>query len=329
MTLPLAVEPLAGHLPSMTAAEARLSRLAFDADFEHWLRDTLGAPQLAVSRRAAGAGWVVTLDTDAGQLQLALDANAWAPLQLALSIEDGPMAAAVLTALLQPLGEALAPVLGVPIISARRRDDPPGQDAATLSASGLLVGLRSADEGVLDRLAGACRQAPDLACFTALSLRPRLRVMTRQWPRHVLQSLAPGDVALAGEPQASLRCGVGRVLSAAVFIHPKEFTVQVADHPHMTDDAAAGDELPPPAGTLDELQLPVAFELDTARISLAVLAGMRPGYAVELDVPLREATVRLVCHGQTLGQGQLVAIGDQLGVRITRMEYTHDAAVPG
>ena len=29
--------------------------------------------------------------------------------------------------------------------------------------------------------------------------------------------------------------------------------------------------------------------------------------------------MRLVCHGQTLGVGQLVAIGDQLGVRIVRM----------
>jgi type III secretion protein Q len=110
-----------------------------------------------------------------------------------------------------------------------------------------------------------------------------------------------------------------------VFIHPKEFTVQAADHPQMTDDdaAAAAETDQATAPTLDELQLPISFELDTARISLAALAGMRPGYAVELDVPLREATVRLVCHGQTLGQGQLVAIGGQLGVRITRMEHTH------
>jgi type III secretion protein Q len=105
--------------------------------------------------------------------------------------------------------------------------------------------------------------------------------------------------------------------------------VQAADHPHMTEDAVAAETETAAAPTLDELQLPIVFELDTARISLAALADMRPGYAVELDVPLREATVRLVCHGQTLGQGQLVAIGDQLGVRITRMEHPHDAAVAG
>jgi type III secretion protein Q len=43
------------------------------------------------------------------------------------------------------------------------------------------------------------------------------------------------------------------------------------------------------------------------------------GSVIELDVALLDASVRLVCHGQTLGIGQLVAIGDQLGVRIRRM----------
>lgn len=79
-------------------------------------------------------------------------------------------------------------------------------------------------------------------------------------------------------------------------------------------------------GTLESLELPVAFELDTARVSLAELASMQPGYAVELAVPLAQAQVRLVCQGRTLGQGQLIAIGDQLGVRITRLEFAHDAA---
>jgi type III secretion protein Q len=40
---------------------------------------------------------------------------------------------------------------------------------------------------------------------------------------------------------------------------------------------------------------------------------------IELDVGLLDASVRLVCHGQTLGVGQLVAVGEQLGVRIVQM----------
>ena len=87
-------------------------------------------------------------------------------------------------------------------------------------------------------------------------------------------------------------------------------------------------EQAPDAGeaSLQELQLPVAFEMDTARISLAELAGMQPGYVVELDVPVAQATVRLVCHGQVVGHGQLVAVGERLGVRIERMGVAHVAA---
>jgi type III secretion protein Q len=65
--------------------------------------------------------------------------------------------------------------------------------------------------------------------------------------------------------------------------------------------------------------VPVSFEVDTARVSLAELASMRPGYVIELDQPVSSAPVRLVCHGQTVGHGQLVAIGEQMGVRILSM----------
>jgi type III secretion protein Q len=131
-----------------------------------------------------------------------------------------------------------------------------------------------------------------------------------------------------------LRCGIGRVLQARLFIDPQEFTVHVAEAPTLADDPPGsqpedgihGLEAPPVVGTLESLELPVAFELDTARVSLAELASMQPGYAVELAVPLAQAQVRLVCQGRTLGQGQLIAIGDQLGVRITRLEFAHDAA---
>ena len=77
--------------------------------------------------------------------------------------------------------------------------------------------------------------------------------------------------------------------------------------------------------SIAELQLPVAFEVDTARITLNELASIQPGYVIELDRPLASAAVRLVCHGQTIGHGQLVAVGDQLGIRIVRMGMHHDA----
>ena len=318
-----AIESLSGRLPAMTPAAARLSRLAFDTGFQRWAQATLGLPDLSVSTRDAHAHWVLQLETDHGAAELAVDAAGWMPLELALGIDEPATAAAVATALLQPWADLLSPVLGEPAIVRSRRVEPArgAQDAATLGANGWLVGWRGADARLLDRLEALARAPTDLSILAALPLRPRLRLMTRRWPSQVLRTLARGDIVLVGDSPASLRAGVGCVLSMAVSIHPKEFTVQVADHPQMTDDAASAETDMAAAPALDELQLPIVFELDTARISLGALANMRPGYAVELDVPLREAPVRLVCHGQTLGEGQLVAIGDQLGVRITRLEH--------
>lgn len=317
-----AIEPLSGRLPTMTHGAARLSRLAFDVGFQRWAQTTLGLSDLGISTRDAHAHWLLRLETNHGAAELAIDAAGWMPLELALAIDEPATAAAVATALLQPWADRLSPALGEPAIAQARRIEPArGHDAATLSANGWLVGWRSADSRLLDRLEDLGRAPTDLSVLAALPLRPRLRLMTRRWPSQVLRTLARGDVVLIGEPAASLRAGVGCVLSVAVSIHPKEFTVQVADHPQMTDDATNVETDMAAAPTLDELQLPIVFELDTARISLGALANMRPGYAVELDVPLREAPVRLVCHGQTLGQGQLVAIGDQLGVRITRLDH--------
>lgn len=323
-----AIESLAGHLPTMTPGAARLSRLAFDAGFQRWAQATLGLPGLGVSTRDAHAHWVLRLETHHGAAELAIDAAGWMPLELALAIDEPATATAVATALLQPWADLLAPALGDPAIVLARRVEPTRglHETTTLSANGWHVGWRSADERLLDRLEDLCRSPTDLSVLAALPLRPRLRLMTRRWTGRTLRGLERGDVVLVGESAATLRGGVGCALSVPVSIHTKEFTVQVTDQPHMTDDAATAETDMAAAPALDELQLPIVFELDTARISLGALAGMRPGYAVELDVPLREAPVRLVCHGQTLGQGQLVAIGDQLGVRITRLEHPPGAS---
>lgn len=82
---------------------------------------------------------------------------------------------------------------------------------------------------------------------------------------------------------------------------------------------AEPEETPLPLTDIGGLSLPVAFEIDTARIRLDDLAALGAGSVVPLNVAVRDATVRLVCHEQVVGTGQLVVIGDSLGVRIARM----------
>ena len=65
-----------------------------------------------------------------------------------------------------------------------------------------------------------------------------------------------------------------------------------------------------------ELEVPVHFEIESAALSIAQLSSLRPGYVIELAIPVEEAQIRVVTCGQLLGRGRLVVIGDCLGVQI-------------
>jgi type III secretion protein Q len=103
--------------------------------------------------------------------------------------------------------------------------------------------------------------------------------------------------------------------------------VQSAAH----DAHDAHDALPEHAPDLDApldiglLDLPVQFEIDSVALPLAQLAALRPGYLIELAAPVLDTPVRLVTHGQTVGYGEIVCVGEHLGVRITRMAYASDS----
>jgi type III secretion protein Q len=144
----------------------------------------------------------------------------------------------------------------------------------------------------------------------------------------LLQSLAVGDVLLTScEAQAtngwaarvSFGASLGRRLCVSCRI--AELTLSVEGAPHMTDetDVLSGAQPQETAGKLDELDIPLRFELETVAVPLAELEAIQPGYVIELAMPLSSATLRLVAFGQVLGHAQLVAVGDKLGARITRL----------
>ena len=155
-----------------------------------------------------------------------------------------------------------------------------------------------------------------------------IRLATRSWSAALLASLQPGDLLIcneAGVPghlDAQLFCGAmtGRHWRASIRIAEKKGTImsQVAVHEGST-------ELPahpvgaPLVGGVAELEVPVHFEVDNAAMSLAELSALRPGYVIELSIPVEEAEVRLVSCGQVIGRGKLVVIGDCLGVQISHL----------
>ncbi|MCI3208275.1 MULTISPECIES: type III secretion system cytoplasmic ring protein SctQ [Pandoraea] len=68
------------------------------------------------------------------------------------------------------------------------------------------------------------------------------------------------------------------------------------------------------------LVVPLHLEVGTLDLTLADIARMQPGYLLELPNAAACAQVRLTVHGQTVGHGELVAIGEHLGVQITHMD---------
>ncbi|RRI00722.1 YscQ/HrcQ family type III secretion apparatus protein [Mesorhizobium tamadayense] len=81
---------------------------------------------------------------------------------------------------------------------------------------------------------------------------------------------------------------------------------------------------PPPAGqtleesTLDELPVALAFEIGRTAMPLGEVRQLAPGAVVAL-ADVTDATVDIIANGKRVGRGEIVRIGESLGVRIVRM----------
>jgi len=71
-----------------------------------------------------------------------------------------------------------------------------------------------------------------------------------------------------------------------------------------------------PLERLDALEVSLRFELGALDLSLGELRALKAGHVFDLAQPLNRSAVRIVAHGNVLGKGHLVAIGDRLGVRV-------------
>jgi type III secretion protein Q len=131
----------------------------------------------------------------------------------------------------------------------------------------------------------------------------------------------PRAIATWGTPGLTRLCAVVELQGRSPVI-VKEPNMSEELDPRMIDAGIAVDPADNPI-ELGELELPVQFEIDTVALPLAQLASLGPGYIVELPVAAADAQLRLVAHGQTIGYGELVTVGEHLGIRITRMAHRH------
>lgn len=91
--------------------------------------------------------------------------------------------------------------------------------------------------------------------------------------------------------------------------------------PASTGHAPSAADTPPEDAKLthlDALEVRVTFELDEQSMPLAELKALKSGYVIELDQPLNQSTVHIRANGALVGQGHLIAVGNKLGVRVSR-----------
>lgn len=328
------VESIARRLPTLQASAARAARVGFDRRFQAWLAQASGLDGVQVYPARAPTE-LLSLDIRCahGNARLALDPAQWPALQMAAGLSDAGFARDVIDALVAPLARHFAPLLPGAKVHAVRRYPSRAVSACALPCVGHelgVVGVAGLDGSLSAHLQALLREgvAADLGRLSSLRVPMRITLFERLIRRQRLQGLATGDVVLCGAARrcgprwrATLKFGLGITMQAHADLDIDQSQAHLAAPPGLVDEGAgpvAADLSRTPAG-LEDLQLPIAFEIDSARVSLGELANLGEGSVIELDVALLEASVRLVCHGQTLGVGQLVAVGEQLGVRIVRM----------
>ncbi|HEY2464513.1 MAG TPA: type III secretion system cytoplasmic ring protein SctQ [Steroidobacteraceae bacterium] len=79
-------------------------------------------------------------------------------------------------------------------------------------------------------------------------------------------------------------------------------------------------DAPAAARALESVPVTVDFELGSLALPLGELAALKPGYVFQLAGRLDEARVVIRANGVRVGCGELVAVGDVLGVQLLAIE---------
>jgi type III secretion protein Q len=331
-----AARPLAGLLPAIAPEAAAACRIGFDARLPDLLREWLHVPELTMRSRKPGAKRLrATIDSALGSFSIDIDPGAtstWTLLDT-LACSRSPADAALACAVATELLEREADQRGVDLRGARidrltrvQSDAGDAMPVPVIVVAGLELALAGtgARFGLELRNLLDARDRPATARLQGLFLAVRLEVARRSMRPALLRTLEAGDLLVIGRRRQAtvFRVGAAAELSARATLDFDTGSVRLeaplspdAGEAHMHDDD-------PFDLALDDVEVPVRFEIDTARLSLDALAALEPGQVITLETPLAEAKVIISCHGQRIGSGQLVAVADRLGVRIDRVRTT-------
>jgi len=329
---PHLIRPLGQALPAWPLGRAAAARLCHDTRFAPCLMRWLPGVAVHVGRRRATRPALrLHLSTLTGDLVVDLDAQAraeWALLgELVRQAEPQALACAMADELIQAAAQQRRiDTLGAQVhrIEWVVDDSASADGCPVLSLDGHELRVREVDDAfglfVNEELPKETAFRP--ASLNALRLRCHLAMSERRMTRSAWRSLEPGDVLLLDGPpvRALWRVGAGCALGGIASIDWDGGRVLLSSAlVTLNNEADMNDSSSDPGSIVDDIELPIHFELDTAHLRLDELAAIAPGHVIALEVPLGDAPVRLMCQGQRLGSGRLIAIGDRLGVQIESM----------
>jgi type III secretion protein Q len=94
--------------------------------------------------------------------------------------------------------------------------------------------------------------------------------------------------------------------------------------PALKATRVADDALP--VEQLQKLEVTLHFDLGGLALNLDALGQVAAGHVLELPQALNQCELTILCQERVLGKGQLVAVGERLGVRVTEFAVSADAA---
>lgn len=326
---------------------AAVLRLVHDPRLSQWLGTAYGADMRpAPARYSAAAHLLLNLACPGGNVSIGFPALLLPALALAVAA-DAPRVTSIATLVAARL---MAPVIAQFAAAAGRLGDQRWQTISVTSVglSGAQgagpssvplasfditvakrfyarIGMLSIDPGCAEILQDMISTLPvrHYAATALWRVTSRLRLASRSWTIALLRSLEVGDVLLCKDAvelqalNAQLFCGAPASVywSGQVRINQQKVTIMsdMLEQDGATEGAAS---VPLLATGVAELEVPVHFEIESAALSIAQLSSLRPGYVIELAIPVADAQIRVVTCGQLLGRGKLVVIGDCLGVQI-------------
>lgn len=142
-------------------------------------------------------------------------------------------------------------------------------------------------------------------------------------PAGILRGARPGDVLLpenAPLARGEIVLAVGKLWAAAELAGDRlllrgRFRPRPSPLEHADMTAPTEPTQPPPEADLDDVEITLVFECGRWPITLGALRTLGEGHVFELGRPL-DGPVDILANGRRIGRGDIVRVGDALGVRL-------------